>query len=560
MINFSQIILDFASKTPDRVALHYCKTGQEDVPISYGDIVEKARPWLAALRHHGVTQGEVVLVILEPSEELIYSYWAAILFGAIPSVVPFQTEKLLPEQYTKELKALISTSKPTAIVTAPKYKAVTDEAVGNARSVRAILTAEDLESVFDQDVFPGTERDSDEIVLLQHSSGTTGLQKGVALSHRAVIQQLEDYGAVLQVNERDVIVSWLPLYHDMGLIAGFLMPLLLGIPLVLLSPFDWVRSPVLLHKKVSKYRGTLSWLPNFAFDFCAQKIRADDLETLDLSSWRAVINCSEVVQSTSLRKFRERFEPYGLRENAPQACYAMAENVFAVTQTDLTSSPMEDRIDADLFRSERVASAPREGFKAMVKVSSGTALPNNEIRITDDAGVVLDERRVGNVLIKSKSLLTEYYNRPQESENAFDGDWYRTGDLGYMVGSELFVTGRKKELIIVGGKNIFPQDIESVVYDVDGVKEGRALAFGLYNESKGTEDVVVIAEVPHADAQQKEDIKKEIMVQVTRKSAVALRNIYLVDAKWLIKTSSGKISRYANKAKYLEKMDSPQLE
>ncbi|HSK65311.1 MAG TPA: AMP-binding protein, partial [Anaerolineales bacterium] len=273
------------------------------------------------------------MLILQHSEELLYSFWGSILHGAIPSIMPFLTEKLSPERYRADLASLISVTRPTAIVTYPEFEAVVRSALKVDDPVRAVILANQFESEgeLSLETLQGFGRNAEDIVLLQHSSGTTGLQKGVALSHQAVFNQLDAYNSSLSLNDEDVIVSWLPLYHDMGLIAGFLMPILSGIHLVLMSPFDWVRAPYRLMKSISSYRGTLVWLPNFAYNFCAQKIRDRHMEGVDLSSLRAVINCSEPVRWESHRAFFEHFENYGLRWNALQTCYAMAENVFAVT-------------------------------------------------------------------------------------------------------------------------------------------------------------------------------------------------------------------------------------
>src|SRR4030095_12702905 len=284
-------------------------------------------------------------------EDLVYSFWGAILHGAIPSIMPFLTEKLSPERYRADLSALISVTQPAAIVTYPEFEAEVKSALKEGDSVREVIVTSQVDNnvSLDFDALAGFQRKSDDIVLLQHSSGTTGLQKGVALSHQAVFNQLNAYGKSLALNENDVVVSWLPLYHDMGLIAGFILPILSGTPLILMSPFDWVRGPYKLMQAVSKYRGTLSWLPNFAYNFCAQKIRDRHLEGLDLSTWRAVINCSEPVRWESHQAFYERFKGYGLQYEALQTSYAMAENVFAVTQSPLGSEPVVVEIDREGF-------------------------------------------------------------------------------------------------------------------------------------------------------------------------------------------------------------------
>jgi acyl-CoA synthetase (AMP-forming)/AMP-acid ligase II len=244
------------------------------------------------------------------------------------------TEKLLPERYRADLASLVSITRPCAIVTYPDFESEVQAALRPDDSVREVMLSSKAYAPCEPD-FPtlgGLKCSPDDIVLLQHSSGTTGLQKGVALSHQAVINQLESYRLAIRMTDEDVIVSWLPLYHDMGLIACYLMPILLGVPLVLMSPFDWVRGPYRLLQAVSKYKGTLSWLPNFAYNFCARKIRDRHLEGVDLSSWRAISNCSEPMRWESHQAFYERFKGFGLRYEALTTCYAMAENVFAVTQ------------------------------------------------------------------------------------------------------------------------------------------------------------------------------------------------------------------------------------
>ena len=374
----------------------------------------------------------------------------------------------------------------------------------------------------------------------------------MALSHQAVFNQLDAYSHALNLNDKDVIISWLPLYHDMGLIAGFLMPIFSGIPLVLSSPFDWVRAPYKLMQSVSQYKGTLSWLPNFAFNFCAQKIRDRNLENVDLSSWRAVINCSEPVRFESHQAFYERFKTYGLKLEALQCSYAMAENVFGVTQTDLSRPPKVDEIDREAFMVERVARPPMNGRPAMKMMSSGKPLSNTHIRVLNEHGEEVPERKIGEVALQSDCMLTEYFNRPDATTNALLDGWFLTGDYGYVSDGEVFVSGRKKDMIIVGGKNVYPQDLESLTSEVPGVHAGRSVAFGIFNEEAGTEDVVIIAEVQSEDTAEQEKIANAIRQHVTKNSAIALRYVKVVGPKWILKASSGKTARTANKEKFLK--------
>jgi len=404
--------------------------------------------------------------------------------------------------------------------------------------------------------FAGLDAESDEIALIQHSSGTTGIKKGIALSNLAIFNQVSVYSEVLQLCDSDVIVSWLPLYHDMGLIACFLLPILSGISLILMSPFDWVKSPVKLLTLVTRYKGTLTWLPNFAFNFLSKKIREQELKLIDLQTLRAVINCSEPVRYESIQLFENRFRKYGLDPCSLSSSYAMAENVFCVSQSNLGKSPLVDWIDPMQVKKESIAEHRPSGEGGIPSVSSGKPLKNVQIKIVDNKFEPLANRKIGEVVIRSDCLFTEYFNNPKATQDAFKEGWYLTGDYGYVVDGELFITGRKKDLIIVGGINIYPQDIEEVIAGISGVYPGRVVAFGVPNENLGTEDVVVIAESEIHDSNLRENIADAIRKKVTQETSVALRKVYVVNHGWLIKTSSGKLSRSANRDKLLASIES----
>jgi acyl-CoA synthetase (AMP-forming)/AMP-acid ligase II len=506
----------------------------------------------------GLEPGEVIILILDHGEDLIAAFFGAILHGAIPAIMPFLTEKLSPDHYRNSLAALFEVTAPAGLVTSPEFESEARQAMNGAPSIHTVLITGQIPPAerVEQAGLAGLDRSPDDIVLLQHSSGTTGLQKGVALSHRAVFNQLEAYAQALRLGPEDVIVSWLPLYHDMGLIAGFLLPILRGIPLVLMSPFDWVRAPYRLMQAISRYKGTLCWLPNFAYNFCAQKIRDRDLEGVDLSSLRAVINCSEPMHWSSHRMFLDRFQPYGFKLEALATCYAMAENVFAVTQGGIEAPISLDRISRPALLERQVAWPAVETEPAVVMVSAGRPLENTRVRVIDPHGRDRPERSIGEIILQSDCMLTGYYGRPDLTELAFLDGWYLTGDLGYLANGELYITGRKKDLIIVGGKNVYPQDLERLAGDVPGVHPGRVVAFGIFNEQAGTEEVVMIAEAdldemsgPGDDRRQA--IAEEIRRRVNRGSDIALRTVFIVERNWLLKTSSGKIARAANRDKYL---------
>ena len=574
MTTFGHLLAEAFRESPDHLCVVLQRAGQPDLTLTFRQVMEGANSYALVLKNMGVLPGDVVVIILEHSQALLFAYWGTIMHGAIPSVMPFLTEKLAPERYRNELVALLDVTRPSAIITYPEFETEVRAAIESCgadshrnnrkpsepgRMSIAVLLPDHIPppSTPDFETLPAVGRHPDDLVLLQHSSGTTGLQKGVALTHRAVIKQLSVYAKAIQLNpDSDVIVSWLPLYHDMGLIACFILPILLRVPLVLMSPFDWVRAPYRLMQSVSQYRGTLTWLPNFAFNLCARTVRPRQMEGVDLNSWRAVINCSEPVRAESHAAFYTAFSSYGLRPAVLHTSYAMAENVFAVTQSPLDRSPAIIAVDPVAFISERNVRPPKSPNAGLSLLSSGQVLENAKLCVLDEKRRPVIDGIVGELALRSDCMLNEYYNRPEASKLAFKTGWYLTGDYGFMLDGEVFVTGRKKDLIIVGGKNIYPQDLEALASEVPGVHPGRVAAFGIYNDDTGTEDVVIVAEADGQTLQSWEEIADAVRAYVTKNSAIALRKVEIVEPRWILKTSSGKVNRAANREKYLQKSHS----
>jgi acyl-CoA synthetase (AMP-forming)/AMP-acid ligase II len=557
MRTLSSELLRHYQERPDQPAVTLLSSTKPDLHLTYRDLFQASSGYANNLKSAGIAPGEVVILILNHGPALIESFFGAVLHGAIPSIMPFLTEKLDPGHYRQSLAALIAITRPTAVITYPEFYAEVSQAAGVSSSLRAILVDSDSQTEPQPDL-PGLEgllRRPDDIALLQHSSGSTGLQKGVALSHQAVFNQLDSYARSLCLLSQDRVVSWLPLYHDMGLIAGFLLPVLCGLRLVLLSPFDWVRSPARLLQAISHYRGSLVWLPNFAYNFSTQKIRDRDLAGIDLSSLRAVINCSEPMVYRSQQMFVERFTPFGLRSSALATCYAMAENVFAVSQGGIEAPVNIDWIDLQALAVKKKAVPTLPGNRALPMVSAGPPLDNTQVCVLSDDSQELPPRNIGELALRSNCMLTGYYQRPDLTEKAFRDGWYLTGDMGYLADGEVYITGRKKDLIIVGGKNIYPQDLENIANETPGVHPGRVVAFGVFSEQTGTEDIVMIAETDELDIREQQRIGDALRQRVTQGSDIALRYVYIVGRDWLLKTSSGKIARTANREKYLQEIN-----
>jgi fatty-acyl-CoA synthase len=557
MTTLSNLLHRSFLEVPEKRSIVLQFAGQPDSELTYRQLILGANQYALTYAREEIKPGEVVLLILHHGQDLAFSFWGAVLHGAIPAIMPFLSEKLSPERYRADLASLISITKPVAIITSAEFETEARSALMPGDSIRKVIVTNTFESQSepDFDSLPGMKASPEDVVILQHSSGTTGLQKGVALSHMAVLNQLEAYSKAINLDtEKDIIVSWLPLYHDMGLISCFLMPVLLRVPVIEMSPFDWVRAPYKLMQSVSQFKGTLSWLPNFAYNFCANKIRERNLEGVDLSTWRAIINCSEPVHAESHRLFAEKFEKFGLNPLALHTSYAMAENVFGVTQSSLEAGPTIVEIDRESFMTERIVTPPVADRSSMKMMSSGHPLDNTKIRVVDSNGMEIPERVVGEIMLQSDCMLSGYYNRPDATELAMRNGWYLTGDYGFLAAGELYVSGRKKDMIIVGGKNIYPQDLEALTGEVPGVHPGRTVAFGMYDEEAGTEEVVLIAEVDSEEPSEQEIIADAIRKHVTKSSAIALRHVKVVGEKWIVKTSSGKTARSANKEKFLKEL------
>lgn len=555
--DFTTLLDAVTLRAPDdqTLAIIYLETDHEPVTVTRAEFRRETIRYASALSDIGIKPRDLVIIAHTQDLESIYAFWGAMLVGAIPSMFPTLTEKLDPDIYMQGMAELVKLSDVRAVLTTDDFAPTLAAHVACPVYGSSALKSDSIDthgrglSPTNPYVSP-TIREGSDIAFLQHSSGTTGLQKGVALSHQAVLNQLASYSEAIQLNDQDVIVSWLPLYHDMGLIAGFLLPLLQGVPLVLMSPFDWVAHPAQLFRAIHDYRGTLCWLPNFAYNHCARRIRQRDTEGLSAASMRLFINCSEPVHAESHRLFAERFAAQGVKPEMLSVSYAMAENTFAVTQTQAGEIPRLDIVDrAELEGSRRAVPVSADHDRAVTKVSCGAAIDGTSVHVLDAEGNALPDRSVGELAVHSDCMLTEYYKRPDLQ--AFKDGWYLTGDMGYMVDGQVYVIGRYKDLIINAGKNVYPQDIEAIANTVQGVHAGRVVAFGVADEREGTELIAVVAEVATDDAAERQKIGLAIRQTVARQSTVTLNYVHLVDDRWLIKTSSGKIARAANREKWL---------
>lgn len=542
------VLKEHYTKVPDRLFCRFIADGNAE-DIAYRKLIENSASYAFHYKNNGVAKGDSVIIILKHTPHLFYSFIGAMMIGSIPSILPFPSEKQDALLYRDSIEKLSKRIGAKSIVTY-KENLAEIEPIAKALGIGAIIP--ERISGASEAAWPVNIREED-IAFLQHSSGTTGLKKGVALSHKAVLNQIGNYSKSIGLNSKDVIVSWLPLYHDMGLIACFIMPLISKTPVVMIDPFEWISNPGMLFEGIEKNRATLCWLPNFAYNLLVQYIGTSE-EKYNLSSMRAIIDCSEPCKAHSFEMFYSAFKKYGIKMETLQTCYAMAENVFGITQSEISRKVKIDYVNKDAFISRHYAAKSKSVKGSISFLSVGNAIPNTEAGIVDSKRKELGERHVGEIRIRSNSLFSGYFRLPEESAKSFESGWFYTGDLGYVAEGEIYITGRKKDLIIVHGKNYYAHDIEYTASHVHGVKKGRCAAIGIYNDRIGSEDAVLIAEAASLSSNGKARIIKEIKKRVSCDLNLLLKDVCIVPLKWLVKTTSGKISRNENKRKYLKEM------
>jgi len=527
----------------------------EQVTASFGEFRRMARAQALLLQDEGVAAGDRVVLIMPQGIPLMATFAGAMLLGAVPAILAYPNFKVEPAKYRVGLAGVTANLHAKVVVIDSEFP---DDLLGHVTLGKAqLLRAADAGAFGGERELPDPGNQSDSLAFIQHSAGTTGLQKGVALTHAAVLRHLDHLSEVLSLDgDCDIIYSWLPLYHDMGLIACFILPVVSHLHVVMQSPLDWVMHPDTMLQIFTDYKCTLAWLPNFCFQFVPRRTPRERWLSYDLSSVRALINCSEPVRASSMNEFYTAFAPCGLKRSALQASYAMAENVFAITQSGIhgKTGPQVIWADRQRFRAESLICQVAEGSAgAVCFTSSGRLLPHNRVHVVSDSGEVLQDGYVGEIAIQSDSLFQGYYNRPDLTQKAIRDGWYYTGDLGFCLDGELYVAGRKKDLLIIGGENIYPQDIEEIVCRHPAIHDGRAIALGVFNPDLGTEDIVVVAEVENAELlQQGDETDREIRSNVVASMGVAVRTIFLKPPKWIVKSTAGKPARSATREKLLK--------
>ncbi len=512
----------------------------EETNLTYRRVAEQAQAVASGLRQAGLQPGERVAIMLPTSEDFFAAFFGVLYAGGVPTPIYPPARPSQIEEHLKRQARILRNAQATLLIAAHEASAVARLLKLQVESLRTVLSVDELSQ--------GTESwkvkvNAQSTALLQYTSGSTGDPKGVVLSHSNVLANIRAMGEAMEAGPDDVFVSWLPLYHDMGLIGAWLGSLYFAAPLVVMSPLTFLVRPQQWLWAIHRHRGTLSASPNFGFGLCLHKIEDQAIAGLDLSSLRMVANGSEAVLPDTISQFAARFAKYGFKPEAMAPVYGLAENAVGLAFPPLGRPPIIDRIDrAALTRHGRALPATADDSTALEFVACGRPLPEHEIRIMG-ATCELGEREEGQLQFRGPSATRGYLDNPAKNRELFDGDWLNSGDLGYIAGGDIYITGRSKDIIIRAGRHIYPEEIESVVGDIADVRKGCVAVFGTRDPQRGTERVIVLAETRETEPASVARLRERIAETTSPLLDGPPDEVVIGPPHTVPKTSSGKLRR-----------------
>ncbi|TAK45563.1 MAG: acyl-phosphate glycerol 3-phosphate acyltransferase [Betaproteobacteria bacterium] len=535
-------------RQPDRLTVHLYEEGEE-YPITYRALWDGALGYAARLAEAGLQPGQMVAIMLPTCKEYLYSFYGVLLAGGVP--VPLYPPARLTtiEDHMTRHVGILKSAGATLMITIPEAKALAYLLRAQVESLRAVLMPSDLQGS-GAGYSPARSKPGD-IGFLQYTSGSTGNPKGVVLSHANLLANVQAMGRAARTSSADVFVSWLPLYHDMGLIGGCFATMFLGFPVVLMSPLAFLSRPSAWLRAIHRHRGTISGGPNFSYELCLRRIADEEMAGIDLSSWRFAFNGAEPVSPETINAFVERFARWGFRRNAISPVYGLAECTVGVSFTTPGEPWRMDALDRDAFTrtGEAVPAAPEDPAPLKV-VGCGNVVEGHDLRVVDAAGLELPDRHEGLLQFRGPSATSGYYRNPEATRGLFAGTWVNTGDRAYLSDGMVYITGREKDIIIRGGRNISPYELEQAVGNLAGIRRGCVAVFGSKDATTGTERVVVLAEMRDRDASRHDDLKRMINELAVGLIGAPADDIVFAPPATVPKTSSGKIRRVAAREFY----------
>jgi len=535
---------------PDRTHILYHGSDEAPQPIRYAELHQGAARVAARLRRAGLAHGERVAVMLPTSPEYFYSFFGILAAGGIPVPIYPPSRPQQIEDHLLRHARILDNAGAAFLITLEAARTVARLLRVQVPSLREVVTLADLTA---ETPLPAMARpEARDIAFLQYTSGSTGDPKGVILTHADLLANIRAMGEAAQVRPDDVFVSWLPLYHDMGLIGAWLGSLYFGIPLISLSPLAFLARPLRWLQAIHRHRGTLSAAPNFAYELCLTRIPNTALTDLDLGSWRWAFNGAEPVSAQTLRRFAERFAPCGLRPEALAPVYGLAEAAVGLAFPPPSRGPRIDCIDRARFaRQGHALQVPCDDTSAMEVVACGRPLPGYRVRVVSAEGKELPERHEGLLQFQGPSATQGYFRNPEATARLIRDGWRETGDRAYLAGGDIHLTGRVKDLIIRGGRNLYPYELEQAVGVLTGIRQGCVVAFAAADEGTGSERLVIVAETRERNPERRTALEQAVRERVTDILGLPPDEVVLAPPRAVLKTSSGKLRRGDVRERYL---------
>ncbi|MBU0481446.1 MAG: AMP-binding protein [Proteobacteria bacterium] len=535
---------------PDRPHIRFYSDRDDGEVLTYGELYRGALKVAAGLQQAGLEFGESVLIMLPTGQEYFCSFFGILLAGGIPAPVypPGRAKQI--EEHLLRHSAIAANCGARIMIVMPEARQFAQLMQHGVGTLKTFLTVNELADLGGSEVVEPVVASGD-TAFLQYTSGSTGMPKGVILSHANLLANIRVMGSVVGVSGNDVFVSWLPLYHDMGLIGAWLGSLYFGCRLVIMSPLSFISRPVRWFRAINRYGGTLSAAPNFAYELCQRRIEEKDLKDIDLSSWRCAFNGAEAVSPTIINRFVKRFAGCGFRAESMMPVYGLAESSVGLAFPPLERGVVIDRISRkDLMEKGLAVAGEQEGDDTLEVVSCGLPLPGHQIRVADQKGRELPERRVGSIQFTGPSTTSGYFRNPEASARLFQDQWLDSGDKGYIAAGELYVTGRSKDIIIRGGRNIYPVELEEAVGGIDGIRAGNVAVFGSADKEDATERLIVLAETRVRNPEKLAGLRTGINAAVSDLVGIPPDDIVFAPPNTVLKTSSGKVRRAASRELY----------
>ncbi|MFB3104612.1 MAG: AMP-binding protein, partial [Pseudomonadales bacterium] len=537
-------VLDWhTNKQPGRTHVYLYEGNGAALEISYSRLQEQAKVVAAGLRREHLQAGQSVALMLPTGQEYLFSFFGILMAGGVPVPIypPARISQI--EQHLKRHARILDNAEARILITVPEAKRVARLLRSHLPHLDRLTTVEELSADEIVEVLP--IRRPGDIAFLQYTSGSTGDPKGVILTHANLLASIRTMVRRARATSRDTFVSWLPLYHDMGLIGAWLASLYIGAQAVLLSPQSFLAKPARWLWAIHRHRGTLTASPNFGYELCLRKIADAALEDLDLSSLKIAYNGAEPVSPKTLKKFNQRFARYGLDKSALTPVYGLAEASLGVAIPPPGRPAVFDRVQRDIFmRSGRAEPAPAEDVNALRWVGCGYPLHGEQVRIVDETGNEIPERQEGRLEFKGPSATAGYFRNPEATRLLFrHDDWLDSGDRGYIADGEVFITGRDKDVIVRGGRNILPYELDEAVGQITGIRKGCVASFGSREEHLEIERLVIVAETHETEPTKLARLHRDILDTTVDILSVPPDDVVLVPPHTIPKTSSGKLRR-----------------